>query len=196
MFSWVKKQSKGRYRIMIEESRQNEIESQVDTLVQKYGLSTPGFDLAQFLSEHEGFVLGERVMEDDTTGILLVNKTQKLPKFYTNQLIATNANLRYAPDYKERRRFIVAHEYAHYRLHMEGGAIFAHRDYAHKDDPMEAEADFFARCLLMPRSQVNTVLKTLPENSSLEEKVDLISRTFRVTKKKAAQRLQNDLEVA
>lgn len=182
---------------MIEKPRQNEIESQVNTLVQKHNLGTPGFDLAQFLSEHEGFVLGERVMEDDTTGILLVNKTQKLPKFYTNQLIATNANLRYAPDYKERRRFIVAHEYAHYCLHMEGGTIFAHRDYAHKDDPMEEEADFFARCLLMPREQVKTVLGTLSENSTMEEKIDLIARTFRVTKKKAAQRLNGDLtEVA
>lgn len=175
-----------------------EIEKRVNELLAKYnGLKTPGFDLARFLSIQKGFLIGEQDMDDNTTGILLVNRDQKIPKFDTNQLISTNAHLQFEPDYQARRRFIVAHEYAHYCLHMKGSTIFAHRDYKHKDDPMEEEADFFARCLLMPRQQVEAILRTLPEGSTTDDKVDLIARTFAVTRKKAKQRLNDDLtEVA
>lgn len=195
MFSWIKKQCKERCRIMLAEPRQGEIENLVDSLIQKHGLETPGFDLVKFLTAHEAFRVGEQIMEDNTTGVLLVNKNAKIAEFDANQLIMTNANLRYSPDYKERRRFIVAHEYAHYCLHMEGGSIFAHRDYKHKDDAQEEEADFFARCLLMPRKSVEAVLSTMSENSSVEDKVILVARTFGVTEKKARVRLVHDLKV-
>lgn len=180
---------------MLSEERRKQIEERVEALAEEHGLQTPGFDLARFLSTKEGFLVGEQDMEDDTTGILLVNKDQKMEELNTNQLIMTSTQLRHGPDYLARRRFIVAHEYAHYCLHMKDGTIYAHRDYGQKDTPMEEEADFFARCLLMPRKPVEAVLSAMPESGSADDKVDLIARTFGVTKKKARQRLIDDLKV-
>ena len=179
---------------MLSAERKAQIEAKTNEVIERYNLQEPNFDLAHFLSTQEGFLLGEQDMDNNTTGILLVNKAEKLPRFGTNQLISTNARLRYSPDYKARRRFIVAHEYAHYQLHMEGETIFAHRDYTHKNDPMEEEADFFARCLLMPRQLVEVLLRTLPQSTSLDEKAKRIASTFGVTEKKATQRLTEDLK--
>lgn len=180
---------------MLTEERKSQIEEVVARLMQREAdLQTPNFDLASFLSTQNDFLIGEQDMETGTTGILLVNQREKLPNLGTNRLILTSTRLQYGPDYQARRRFIVAHEYAHFNLHMNEEVLYAHRDTDHRDDPIEEEADFFARCLLMPRAQVESELSKLSEDSTASEKVEWISQKFGVTEKKARQRLKEDLK--
>ena len=49
----------------------------------------------------------------------------------------------------EEKRFIVAHELAHYYLESQG--TVRHRDHVKGKDERENEADYFAACILMPQ---------------------------------------------
>ena len=173
----------------------NDIEKKVDNIISMYSLGIPGFDLAHFLTDKMGFQIGLQNMEDNTTGILLINDEDFIPNTQTHKLIAINAMLQRSPDFRQRKRFITAHEYAHYILHKPAGHLqYAHRDTDKKDTAQEREADFFARCLLMPRNLVNEFLSMgSMKNLSLDEKAMLIARVFNVTFKKAYQRLKEDL---
>lgn len=187
--------SKGRKRIMPTPERKREIEKEVTEIINKYSLNRPGFDLTSFLRQKEQFEIGlQDIADDDTTGLLLVNERDTVANTHTHRLIIINSRLEFQPDYLQRRRFIIAHEYGHFKMHMNGEEIYAHRDYSTRKAPKEREADFFARCLLMPRELVNSALSpTVVGSSNLKEKIALIARTFNVTEKKARQRLLEDL---
>lgn len=174
--------------------RRREIEGIVDKIIASHDLKRPGFDLVTFLTKSQSFTVGLQDLDSDTTGLLLVNDSEYIEGLQTHRLIVLNNFLKTKPNYLRRRRFITAHEFGHFILHKEGKTIFAHRDYSSRETPEEKEADFFARCLLMPRSLVREVLSVGEVDSiDIEEKVALIARTFNVTEKKARQRLTEDL---
>lgn len=167
------------------------IESIVDDKIKEFGLDTPRFDLIKFLKEKENFEIVLQRMPDDTTGLIIINDNEIIQGMNTHKLIAVNDNLQKDPNYIQRRRFIVAHEYAHSILHKNQSVLFAHRDTDKKDTYTEQEADFFARCLLMPRSLIESVKKSETYNKlSDSEKIPYICQIFNVTEKKAKQRLK------
>lgn len=181
---------------MLSDERKEEIEAIAEQIIEKHSLYFPAFDLAKFLTETEGFLVGEQAMEDGTTGLLLVNDQQPIPKTNTHKLITTNLSLRSEENYKARRRYIAAHEYGHFILHKQDSQLFAHRDVAHQDSQQEREADYFARCLLMPRKLVDVMLGSeMVQGLNDEEKISMVARVFNVTPKKAALRLREDLAV-
>lgn len=179
---------------MLSEKRKKEIETIVDKIISEHQLGRPGFDLVAFLTEEEQFKVGMRKLDKDTTGILLVNEQKSISDTNAHRLIVINSRLGEEPNFYERRRFIAAHEYGHFILHYDGNEIFAHRDYSEKEEPAEEEADYFARCLLMPRRLVKIAIELWGiEDAPIDEKALVLSETFKVTKKKARQRLIEDL---
>lgn len=184
------------------DERKREIEAEANRLIETHSLLTPGFDLAKFLSGYEGFKLGMQDLDDDTTGMLLVNDNEYIKGTETNRLIVVNRKIRKRSQDREtfirKRRFIVAHEYGHFILHKKADEkLFAHRDRSKRNSTREEEADYFARCLLMPRALVEkfVAIEEVKE-TNLDEQAGLIARVFNVTPKKAKQRLCEDLGVS
>ena len=135
-------------------------------------------------------------MEENTTGILLINDDEFVPNTNKHKLIAINSLLRNQPNFSQRRRFIVAHEYGHSILHKANKTQYAHRDTNNKNAPQEKEADYFARCLLMPKHIIEDVLSVKSIQDLLpNDKIMYVSRAFNVTPNKARQRLSEDLHI-
>ncbi len=179
--------------------RKEKIENIANQIVVKHKLN-PGFDLAKFLLNPDSFEDGRafqvatQIFDSDTTGILLVDDIDYIPHTSSHKLIAVNRLLQLEPDYRKRRRFIMAHEYGHYVLHKHDAVQYAHRDTSKKRSNMEQEADYFARCLLMPRSQINNLFQlNFVDEMSMNDKINIVSRIFNVTQKKSMQRLKDDL---
>lgn len=156
-------------------------------------LAVPGFDLTRFLTKEYDFKIGAQALDENTTGILLVDDDRYIPDTDTHRLISVNRNLGVEDEYvyNLKRRFIVAHEFAHFILHKNRHTQFAHRDTDKKDTPEEREADYFARCLLMPRKLLCDVLDVDGiKEQSLCDKANIISRLFSVTLTKAKIRIE------
>lgn len=175
-------------------NRRTEIETLVNEIILKNDIETPGFDLIKFLNQ-EGFqVVLQDMNDEDTTGLLFIDDINYIPNADTHKLIAINSKLQSQPDFFKRRRYIAAHEFAHSQLHKKDLTQYAHRDYSQKDALEEKEADFFARCLLMPKNLINQILElSFMKNLPLERKISVISKLFNVTEKKARIRLTEDL---
>lgn len=181
---------------MLTSERKKEIEDEANRVISTYGLNKPGFDLTAFLVLKEGFKVGMQDLDKDTTGLLLVNEHEFIRDTQAHNLIVINSTIAGGVDFLKRRRYIAAHEYGHYVLHKKGDEIYAHRDYKEKDTLLEKEADYFARCLLMPRELIEKTLSLFDMKAAdIEEIIALIARTFNVTEKKARIRLTEDLVV-
>lgn len=180
-------------RYMPDSIRRQEIENVVnDIIVQNY-LGAPGFDLTKFLTKQCDFKIGAQDLDKNTTGILLVDDDEYIPDTETHRLISVNRDLGVDDEYiyNLKKRFIVAHEYAHFVLHKNEHTQFAHRDTDKKNTPEEREADYFARCLLMPRKLVSDVLEVDGiKEQTLCDKANMISRLFSVTLTKAKTRIE------
>ena len=177
-------------KIMITDDKKKEIEEIVNKkIAENPDLSIPAFDLIRFLQEKEGFIILSQDMQDDTTGLVLINDKSNIIGDY-KKIIIVNSKLQKDISYKQRRRFIIAHEYGHFLLHKSEGYLFAHRDTSKKGTKEELQADYFAKCLLMPRNLVEAEIKRCRENQ-LEESdfIKNIAQTFNVTEKKAKERV-------
>lgn len=187
----VRELYKGRgVSFMPDAKRRTEIEEIVNGILVEHDIGEPGFDLTQFLINKEQFQIGSQFMNDDTTGFLLVDDNTCIPGTDVHKLVMINEALKRQDDFIRRKRFIIAHEYAHYKLHKKNDVQYAHRDTSKKDTPEEREADFFARCLLMPQKAIQE-LATLEMYKAMTDlqKIDFISNAFKVTAKKAKLRL-------
>lgn len=175
---------------MPSEERRKTIENVVDEIIAKQDLGKPGFNLIGFLTDKEHFRVGIQDLDNDTTGMLLVNEKEPITDTGSHRLIVINSSLEKDPEYLQKRRFITAHEYGHYILHKENNEIYAHRDTTKRDAPYEKEADYFARCLLMPRNLMQHVFDLWDlKNAGEEEKITTIARSFNVSRKKAKLRI-------
>ena len=171
-------------------AKRDEIENKVNDIMSTYNTGEAGFDITKFLTKTENFQIGLQFMDDDTTGILLVDDNNCIPNTNTHRLIMINEALKGQDDFLRRKRFIIAHEYAHFILHKKDEVQFAHRDTSKKDTTKEKEADYFARCLLMPKELVEQFMKLdMFIDASESQKIEFISNAFNVTAKKSRQRL-------
>lgn len=172
------------------EAREREVRAAAEGILNKYKL-LPGFDLARFLTRQEGFVLVLKEMDAHTTGVLMIDPDKTILQADSDKMIVINQKLQEKPDFQQRSRFIAAHEYGHSKLHASGGQFF-HRDTPDVDTPQEREAEYFARCLLMPEQSVRELMRISGmAEGSLDEKTAMISRFFNVTRKKALRRMED-----
>lgn len=135
-----------------------------------------------------GFVVGNAGLEDDVDGFIIVEKGKdELLGQNTDRIIGVNAT-------KELnwKRFIIAHEIGHFRLHYnenENSGIYAHREHKKGKNEQENEADFFAACILMPRERFVRKAKELMEKGlTKDEMIILLADKFCVTHKMTERR--------
>ena len=175
----------------LDTSRKKEITELAKKILRESSCFYPKFDLIKLLQDEENFQIICQNMQDETTGYILINDNEFIPGTTTHKLIAVNNCFENDANFLQRRRFIVAHEFAHSVLHKNDALLYAHRDVAHRNDILEKEADYFALCLLMPEELVKTVLNdNSKQEMSFEQKVDCVSEAFYVTEKKARERLK------
>lgn len=144
------------FEMNISEERLQEIENLVNGILTKNNL-IPRFDLTQFLIQC-GYQLVQQELDDDTTGMLFIDDNNFIPGTCSHKLIVINSNLQKEENFMQRRRYIAAHEFAHELLHKKENTQYAHRDYSKKETIEEQEADYFARCLLMPKNYIEEIL--------------------------------------
>lgn len=178
----------------IEKSRMLEIEDIVSKILSGINFSnSPYVDIVS-LVEKDGFDVETSEMDIETTGCLLVSDEPKNRK----RLILVNTNFKNPknePDVVfKKSRFITAHEYGHFILHKEDGQpIYAHRDTYHRTEPIELEADYFARSVLMPLDQFKSYYKILNRLGENDEKftIEMLSKLFKVTRNKVQKRVED-----
>ncbi len=178
--------------------RKKFIEETVSKITNENGIDYSLFDITKFLITKYNFRIGVQDLDKNTTGMLLVDDDAYIPNADTHRLIVVNRDLNVDDEYTYnlKKRFIIAHEFAHFILHKKDHTQFAHRNTDKKDSNDEKEAEFFARSLLMPKDLVIGVL-SIGAVSTLDSsaKANIISRLFSVTHKKAKQRM-DDLELS
>lgn len=183
----------------ITKEKKLEIEQVTESILEEFK-SAQSFpvDIAAIVKK-AGFEVEPTDMPIDTTGCLLVNDQEKEKK----RLIKVNTIFR-NPDNEEdvvfkKSRFITAHEYGHYKLHKpQDQPLYAHRDSDKRDEPMEMEADYFARSVLMPLEQFKVYYQVLNEMGNNNETftIEMLSQLFKVTRNKAAKRVEDLLELS
>lgn len=137
-----------------------------------------------------GFAVGNALLTEDDDGFIIVEEgAASILGIKTDKLIGVNSERTL-----EWKRFIVAHEIAHYLLHYSSQGnqgMYAHRDHRKGRNDVENEADFFAACLLMPREKVVEKFKELKDKKlSMSEIVLLLAKRFAVTQKMTERRIE------
>lgn len=185
-------------------NRRSEIQQEAQNVLLQYEQiysKTDAIDIIRFLTEglqnENRFKVQIAKLPVGTTGIVLANRDSFIRNTNVHNLITINSCLELEPNFRQRARMIIAHEYGHVRLHFLNGREphFAHRDMEHRFDNDEMEAEYFARCLLMPERGVQQYLNLLKKNvgtASDQQNAELISRAFDVTMQKAYDRLLVD----
>ncbi len=145
-------------------------------------------DLVAF-AKHNEFSVFSASLEDESGIVLISNEPLKQFK-NKKKVIVVNSN-----DSALRQRFTIAHELAHYFLHLteEEKNYVAYRDYHNmRKDTKEIEADYFASNLLMPENKVRAALsafKGAMGETDAQSKIRLISNMFLVSIPAATVRL-------
>lgn len=168
-----------------------EIEKITQGILSDINLETPYVDIVSIV-KRENFEVEPIEMDIETTGCLLVSNDGKNQK----RLITVNTFFKNPENESDvvfkKSRFITAHEYGHFKLHSaDGEPIYAHRDTYHRTDPMELEADYFARSILMPLNQFKIYYEVLNKMGKSDEPftIEMLSKLFRVTKNKVRKRI-------
>ena len=184
----------GRKMQNIEKEKMLEIEKTVSKLLADVNFEkSPYVDIVSLVKK-DNFEVETEEMDIETTGCLLVNDDGKNKK----RLILVNTTFK-NPDNEsdvvfKKSRFITAHEYGHFILHKEvGQPIYAHRDTYHRTQPIELEADYFARSILMPLNRFKICYDLLNQMGNNDEKftITLLSRLFKVTRNKVKKRVED-----
>lgn len=142
------------------------------------------------IAKKAGFAVGNAMLDDDEDGFIIVQKGAKeILGILTDKLIGVNSARTI-----EWKRFIIAHELAHYSLHYakeEHNGIYAHREHIKGKNEAENDADFFAANLLMPREKFIAAYNELKDKQlDLDEIVILLSNKFVVTSRTAERRIE------
>lgn len=177
----------------LDDKEKKKIDDIISRLKEAYPVAKRNnLDLISFLRDYYEFQIVEANLPNDITGYIMVDDNNYLDfkNFTTHKIIVTNSNLLQYKNYIQKRRFIIAHEFAHYLLHKKENQIqFAKRDTEHFNTKEEQEAEYFARSFLMPKEDIINILSG-KENLSIPQKVDELMKCFNVSENKARYRLQ------
>lgn len=138
-----------------------------------------------------GFVVGNAVLDDnDDDGFIIVKKGEdEILGLKTDKLIGVNSKRSL-----EWKRFIIAHEIAHYILHyseQNNKGMYAHRDHRKGKNDVENDADYFAANLLMPREKFTDKFNEFKSKGlTFDEIIVLLSHKFVVTSKAVERRIE------
>lgn len=182
--------------IYMDTKRKQEIEKIAESVVATLDLSeSPYIDISTIIKK-DNFDIQTITMPIETTGCLFVNNSEN--KDERERLIVVNKEFK-NPDNEDdvvfkKSRFIAAHEYGHFKLHMpENKPLYAHRDSDKRDLDIEKEADYFARCVLMPKKHFIPLCDLLNDFGGNDRKftVSILSKIFKVTRNKVQTRMED-----
>jgi Zn-dependent peptidase ImmA (M78 family) len=154
--------------------------SQAEALIKQLRISEPPIDVEDLAKRLGLNVLYEELGGEDVSGALVRTKEG------ANVLVQ-------ASDPKNRQRFTIAHEIAHFQLehcfpgerhvHVDKGNFYRSRNSlsAAGVDPMEIEANQFAASLLMPTDLVKREVQALQAKPLLDQHVALLAKRFGVS---------------
>ena len=117
------------------------IEIQVKSVLEQFGYNDSIDSYVDIVSlvKNFGFLVGNAELDESEDGFLIITRDQKI--------IGVNKSRSL-----ELKRFVIAHEFAHYILHFKQGQVFLHREHKKGKDMDENDADYFAAVLLMPKN--------------------------------------------
>ena len=139
------------------------------------------------LARHFGFEVGEsKKLSVTENGFISVSKDKQ------ELLIGVN----YYRTWEE-KRFIIAHELAHYFLHYKDSKLsepvfLMHSEKIKGKNETENDADYFAACLLMPRDKFESAYKQAKNSYTHIEMIDYLGGIFR-TPRESIERRINEL---
>lgn len=160
------------------------IEDQADSLLQKYNLYHPGFNIEELIKNLD-IILLPATFADDVSGYFVINNGQPVISY---DLTAT----------PQRMRFTIAHELGHFILHSKTQAIFVDKTpkvffrnsaSASGEVLKEREANAFAAALLMPKLLVIEELKHVEVDAV--KAVNALAEAFKVSSQAMSFRLSN-----
>jgi len=173
------------------ENRRQEIENATYRFLEEQNAVSFPIDV-NAIAKKLGFKVERMDFGDEKiTGMILVNDNEPIPNVDTQRFIGINAQLN-----GERTRFILAHELGHFKLHKEKNMpLLAYRCTDERNEtPEEEEAELYARALLMPRRSIEAAASMYRESDELlnvyNTMTEFISRIFKVSEKKAYERLR------
>lgn len=172
-----------RRKTMLTPEEKSDIEKKVNELLgERANSNSPNLDIIRFATD-KGFVVQSLNMGDDITGMLLYDRDNKIVGTNSHKLIVVKRGLS-----EEQSRFVVAHELAHFCLNNGSNHQIAHREVETINNKDEEKAEYFSRCILMPKDFVKKLIRALKDydsNISDEKLIRSISAIFSVTYAKA-----------
>lgn len=176
-------------------SKFNQIEITATNTLIEFDLLKAPINLKR-LAKKLDITIEEQDLDDDISGFLLkdkLNSTIGINKYHA----------------KVRKRFTLAHEIGHFKLHNIDSPIFV--DYSYKgsmlrskesnkiyrrannkvNPTMEKEANFFAANLLMPKSLIKLEIEKLNNNLDYDNKVSKLAEIFIVSTQAMDYRLKS-----
>lgn len=127
-----------------------QIEAQVRTLLKAFGYRFNQDDYVNIIDfvHSLGFIVGNARLDDGEDGFLAIqagDKAKNENEISNDKIIGVNSKRTL-----EWKRFIIAHEFAHFVLHYKMGEVYLHRENKKGKGSDENDADYFAAALLMP----------------------------------------------
>lgn len=171
--------------------RRDDIEKEALKILEKYEDIYDGDSVDVIkIAENLGFAVGNAKMNDDMDGFIIIDEgADEILGIKTNKLIGVNSERSL-----QWKRFIVAHEIAHYVLHYskeKNKGMFAHRDHVKGKNETENDADFFAANLLLPKDRFSNKYRELKEKGLEQKDIEvLLSRRFIATEKTVVRRIE------
>lgn len=167
-----------------------QIEEKVTELMQQinYSDTSDEIDIIQ-VANNLGFAVGNAILNDDDDGFIIVQEgSECILGIKTDKLIGVNSKRPL-----EWKRFIIAHEIAHYVLHYsneKNNGMYAHREHKKGRNDLENDADYFAANLLMPSQKFAEKYREFKEKDlSFDEIILLLASKFVATPKMVERRI-------
>lgn len=173
----------------IKSKRMREIEKVAYKTLEENGYSLDDSVDITALANDLGFMVGEAELNDGLDGFIIFDK-KNIVNLKSSKIIGINKDLPV-----EEKRFTIAHEIGHYILQakdLDASELpFACREHRNRSQKTgiseqknnENEMDFFAACLLMPKSAVEKHLKKKisGKNNNIVSIVQSVADTFCVS---------------
>ena len=169
---------------MLTKMEKHEIEARAQELLETNGINPEnGVDVVQ-LARKLDFMVGSVAMDDSEDGFILYDpRVEKIEGMESNKIIGVNSNRNY-----EDKRFIIAHELAHYAFRSDDDTLIAAREHKRGRNEDENWYDYFAACLLMPSKEFKKRFAEL-KNNGIKELIDGLKDTFGVSDESAYRRM-------
>ena len=167
------------------------IEGKAAAVLEAIGYNSGELDVIN-VAHNLGFTVGISALPAWDDGFILVDNVkehiQRLIGLLTDKAIGVNAERDL-----QTKRFIIAHEIGHYKLHYNenDGVLYARREDVKGKDAEENDADYFAACLLMPQKHFKERYDELKGKGLLEDDIiTLLQKYFNTPYESVKRRLK------